>query len=174
MPTHIQTTRVSESLVRLGLKKSDFGVLLLIPGAAIAWADGEAHHSEVSALMEQRIEEEWLTDIPISEQGMRYFVETFVHSRPTPGVFNEMLDLLQEYLESIPYIRARELRDKITGICVDVANCCGGFLGLFKRISGTELEVLNELSTRLNLQAGHEAVHTLDSLNVSSRRQTAE
>lgn len=165
--------RISESLLKLGLEKDDFDVLLFAPVAAVAWADDDLSETALTTLVQCEVPAGLdIAPLRLSLSARSYLETHFLLRQPDEAELERLLDLGSEYLESIPYRQAQELRDRIAAMCIYVADAAGGVLGLFNRISEREKTVLKEVAERLSLATGHEACQVLHDLGLCDEEET--
>lgn len=159
--------RISESLQKLGVQPDDFDVLLAVPVAAVAWADGDPGGTGFEELVQGNpLPNGDVLPLKLSQDAREYLEAYFLHREPAGAEVERLLELASEYLESISFRRAQEYRDRITKMCLYVADASGGVLGLFGRISDKEKAVLRDLAGRLSLEKGHEACQILNELKL--------
>jgi len=135
----------------LDVLKSDDAeaVLLLIPLALVAWADGDADMKEIWAIADHHVKNSCHgATLCLSEDGRRFFYDTFVYRKPNPALVEYALDLLEAHLERLAQDRAEAYRKLIFDMCDDVAKSSGGILGLHK-VSGQEKQVVAALRSHL-------------------------
>ena len=159
---------ISLGMARYGLSPQDQGVLLLVPMAAVAWADGNADVDEMESIAGKQCRQMKSDErciLTITNKGRQFFHNKFMYQRPDARLTEELLGLLSHLLESMPEEKADALRDVILEGCVDVARTSGGMLG-FGKVSSHEREVLSGLVETLRLRRAVNAYDRLSELGV--------
>lgn len=142
----------------LEILKSDDAeaVLLLIPLALVAWADGNADMKELWAIATHHARKSCSgKTLCLSEDGYRFFYDTFVYRKPDSTLADYALDLLEGHLERLSTEKADAFRQLIFDMCNDVAKSSGGVFGLHK-VSGREKQVVAALRSHLRDRAAQE------------------
>jgi hypothetical protein len=155
-------------LNELGLTVRDQGVLLLVPMAMVAWADGDADVDEMEAIAGRQCNapnsaEKCVMDI--GDSGRKFLRNHFIYRKPDPELCDKLLGLMQESLALLPDERASIYRDLVAEMCADVAHASGGILGI-ATVSAAEKQVLADLADRLKLRLGLKASDILNDLGV--------
>ncbi len=117
-------------------------VLLLVPLALVAWADGDVDMKEIWNIASHHAKKGCVDKVLcLSEDGRRFFYDFLVYRKPTPELIETALDLLEAHLDRLPPEKAGVMRRLIVEMCTDVARSSGGIFGLHK-VSGREDRVI--------------------------------
>lgn len=152
---------LNDELAELGLEPRDRAALLLVPMAAIAWADGKADMAELDAIAEKHcppessVREEGV--LPLTEKARQFLNTKLLYQKPDEAFVARLVGLLLELLDETTGDTAVRKRDQIAGMCIDVADRSGGFLGLFGRVSPAEKKAMQDLFETLRLYEGSRA-----------------
>ncbi len=155
------------ALKSVGLSTADQGVLLMVPMALVAWADGDADVDEMEAIARRQCRAHGSTGscvMDITDSGQKYFYNHFMYRQPNEELADKMVDILADVLSALPDEKAGKLRALITEMMVDVAKVSGGFLGI-GRIAAAEREMIQNISERLKLRLDPDAYGLLDEID---------
>ncbi|OPZ23742.1 MAG: hypothetical protein BWZ02_03105 [Lentisphaerae bacterium ADurb.BinA184] len=159
-------------LAKLGLGAQDGSVLLLVPMALVAWADGQADIEEMDAIAAKHCTPGGRTGgkggctLRLSETARKFYYRDFVYAEPDHKMAAHLIVLLRHMLSAAPKEKADEWRVLVTQTCLEVARSSGGFLGM-ATISAREREVIEGLVARLGLSRTPEAHALLDEAGVA-------
>lgn len=134
----------------LGFDGETARVFDVLPLVHVAWADGKVHREERTMILD-------LVAGRGIAPGTAAFrtIEALLEERPTDTFLHESLELLRLVAH-----RSGRHHD-IVQQCIDIGAASGGILGLGRRITDAEREVIQTIATRLH--AGAEKVaHELD------------
>jgi tellurite resistance protein len=133
-----------DRLIELGIKPETALAVVLVPLAAVAWADGEIDPKERAAIL-HAAEERGVTAGGAAHQ----LLSDWLSSKPGP----EVLDAWQRYVRSVwPALNEderRQMRERSLGMAERVAEAAGGFLGFGSRVSAAERAVLDRIAETL-------------------------
>lgn len=148
-------TSVLSELRKWGLDREDLPVLLLIPMAEVAWADGHADEKEIDAIIDRHSPDAVRKAAPdtftLTEAAREFLYKKFVYVKPDPALTVKAISLLAKWFDEMDEADAARARHLVVAMCFEVAESSGGFLGLFGRISDDEARVLRNLFTRLHV-----------------------
>jgi hypothetical protein len=149
-------TSVLSEFRKWGLDREDLPVLLLIPMAEVAWADGHADAKEIDAIIDRHAPDTGLITGPdaftLAESARQFLYRKFVYVKPDQELVAKAVRLLGDWLNEMAPADADRVRRLIVAMCFEVAERSGGFLGLFGRISADEARVLRNLFVRLHIE----------------------
>src|SRR3989339_268252 len=147
-------TSVLGEFRKWGLDREALPVLLLIPMAEVAWADGQADEKEVDAIIDRHAPASGSKVSPdtftLTEAARAFLYSRFVYVKPDPALTAKAIGLLAMWLDEMEEADADRVRHLIVEMCFEVAERSGGFLGLFGRIGADEARVLRNLFARLH------------------------
>jgi tellurite resistance protein len=130
---------LQERIAALGFGDEDgMKVFDLLPLVHVAWADGEIQQGEramILNLLQIRglaPRKAWLT------------MESLLEKKPSNPYMEESLRVLRELVAEKP-AQAKT----IVGLCIVVAEAAGGFLGIFRRISAEEKDMIAKIADAL-------------------------
>jgi hypothetical protein len=133
-----------DRLLELGMGPETVLAVVLVPLAAVAWADGAVDDRERAALLRAAAER----GVAPGSPGMT-LLEGWLE-RP-PG--KELLKVWKTYVSalwgSLSDVERRAMHDRMIGMARGVAEAAGGFLGLGQKISAAERAALEELEQAL-------------------------
>ncbi|MGK0361655.1 MAG: hypothetical protein ACI9U2_003973 [Bradymonadia bacterium] len=144
--TGVQDAALVETLARLGVTRETVAVLHLMPLLAVAWADG-AIQDEERALLHGAADE-----AKLEGKALEAF-EAMLLKRPKQIYFDVALEFIHTVLTSMPAADADKARANIQSLTETIANCTGGWFGVFGNVSDEEESALAHISSRLNAQA---------------------
>lgn len=136
---------------REALGDTDLGTLLLAPMVAVAWADGRCDRREVQAIVDAYEETDETAALRLTSSGRQFLHETLLARKPEPEFLTSLIRLLALHLERQEEPVARQQREIIARLCLDVARASGGLRGLFRRVSGDEKNMLRLIVRELDL-----------------------
>jgi len=76
-------------------------------------------------------------------------VESLLEEKPSEAFIDEAMDALRDLMASRPEASSTELIE----LCAAIADASGGFLGLVKRISSEERELIGRIADQLGSAA---------------------
>ena len=137
---------LQERIAALGFDDADgMKVFDLLPLVHVAWADGTIQQGEramilnllqIRGLTPQRA---WLT------------MESLLEKKPSHPYMEESLRVVRELVKDKP-AQAKT----IVGLCIVLAEAAGGFLGIFRRISAEEKDMIAKIADALGDAAKEE------------------
>jgi hypothetical protein len=153
----ITNEEILTALQDLGYDRDSIALLHLVPLVEVAWAD-----NAVAAR-----ERDMILDVAKSrgvEEGSVAFkkLESWLTNCPEPEFFEKSLHVIRAMLESLPADqRDRSARDLVT-YTQSIAEASGGFLGLGRKVSEEEREVLERIAAEIekaHAEAADRVVH---------------
>jgi hypothetical protein len=133
------TVDLDDGLRELGLAPQDINALLLVPAAAVAWADGEPDMKQIEAIAETHAGDCEEGDcLRLAENARKFVYHNFVYRRPKPDLLRTALSCLAVMLFSLPRDKADRLRRLVFSVAMDVAVSGGGNLRGRRPIDITE------------------------------------
>ncbi len=133
-----------DRLIELGISPETVLAVVMVPLAAVAWADGTIDPRERHAILRAAEERGFTKQTPAYAM-----LESWLQRRPGP----ELIDAWKRYVKAIwgsfDEKERRGMRERMVGMARDVAEAAGGFLGLGSKISREEKVVLDELEAAL-------------------------
>lgn len=161
---------IREELEDLGLSPEDHRILLLVPMAVVAWADGEADEKELETLADR-----FCPPAPgdadecalhVSDDAREFFAQRLMYRKPDEKLVARLLTLLAGRLAAVVPERSDRLRAFVARHCIETARSSGGALGLFGRISDAEEAAIRDLAAKLDLRQSPEAAELLIDANI--------
>ncbi len=126
----------------LGFGDEGAQLIDLLPLVHVAWADGAVHASERAAILR-------VLDHRGVPRGRAYAVMTaLLEAKPTDEYLTESLAVLKEFVGD-----NSDQQKSVVQMCLDVAKSAGGFLGVFKRVSKQEKEMISKIADSLGAAA---------------------
>ena len=144
--TGVQDDALVEHLAQLGVTRETVAVLHLMPLLEVAWADGEIQDEE-RALLHGAADE-----AKLEGKALEAF-EAMMLKRPKQIYFDVALEFIRTVLSAMPEADASKARDNIQSLTETVAQCTGGWFGIFGNVSDEEESALAHISGRLNPKA---------------------
>lgn len=136
---------VVDHLLELGLEPETVLALAVVPLAVVAWADGEVQAHERTAILAAAAEQG-----VVPGEASHTVLTSWLENRPS----DELYDAWKRYVASIwPRLTEAEradMRERVLGRARQVAEAAGGFLGLGRKISKAEEQVLDKLALALS------------------------
>ena len=131
---------VLDKLMTLNISADTIAALSLVPLVMVAWADGEIDDQERTAVLAGA------TEAGIHQQDVCYpLLEQWLRNRPPA----ELLSTWKAYIGVLSpalTVEARNgLKDNLLTRAQQVAEATGGFLGLGRKVSNAEANVLRDL-----------------------------
>lgn len=137
---------LQERIAALGFGDADgMKVFDLVPLVHVAWADGAIQQGEramILNLLQIRgltPEKAWIT------------MESLLEKKPSNPYMEESLAVVRELVKDKP-AQAKT----IVGLCIVIAEAAGGFLGIFRRISTEEKQMIAKIADVLGEAAKEE------------------
>lgn len=138
-----------ERLQDLGIDEDDYGVLLLVPASAVAWADGESDMRELETIARRhQCDCEEADCLCVSEKARQFLYYNFVYRKPDAALLRKAMNCLRVFLALQEEKAADRLRWLTFEICLDVAKSSGGSL-LSKGLDQKEKLVLANIGGAL-------------------------
>jgi hypothetical protein len=133
-----------ERLIKIGLKPETVLAMVLVPLAAVAWADGEIDARERAALV-KAAEERGVKP----GSAARQLLDTWLDRQPG----RDLLETWKRYVKALYAGIEEKERHAVHAAMMDlargVARSAGGFLGLGSKVSAAEKAVLDDLDKAL-------------------------
>lgn len=135
---------LQERLVALGFDDEAQPVFDLLPLLHVAWCDGEIQAGERALILN-------LLQIRGVGPGKAYTtIEALLEKRPSKAYLEESLAVLRELIADKSHDADAET---IVGLCVLLAESAGGFLGIFRRVSADERDMIQRIAKALGPEA---------------------
>ncbi len=136
-------------LVDLGVHPDLLATLTLVPLVEVAWADGEIHEAEKTAILESA------SGVGMAPSSIDYvLLQQWLAQRPP----KKMLDAWIHYIDGLKKALAREevalIKDQFMNRARRVAEASGGFLNLISKISRAEQAMLDKLAAAFEDRGG--------------------
>jgi hypothetical protein len=130
---------VLQKLIDLDIRPDAAACLALVPLVEIAWADGKIDDEEKAAVLKADREL-----FPKNSADMKILKQWLEH-KPKPQLLTAWKHYVKELCRQMTPSQKKALRAQILGHARQVAQATGGFLGLGKKISGAEQDMLDKL-----------------------------
>ncbi len=136
---------LTRALEALGLDRTRWRAVALLPLIEVAWADGRV----------QRAERELLAEIAV-EHGLRpdeVFLERWLARRPPKTTFVAARTLLLRLWTHAGRREAPQPQtlEQLLDLCTEVAEAAGGLLGIAFTVERSERDVIREIASSLSL-----------------------
>jgi tellurite resistance protein len=131
---------LADRIAKLGFSGETAKVFDLLPLILVAWADGSVSRDEratIFTVLEHRK----------IARGSEPFVavEALLEEKPSQAFIDESMDALRDLMAGRPEASSTEMIE----LCAAIADASGGFLGLVKRISPEERELVGRIADEL-------------------------
>ena len=133
---------LEDRIKALGFEDDAMHVVDLLPLVHVAWADGRIQQGERATILNllqirgMTPRKAWVT------------MESLLEKEPSRPYMEESLAVLREVCKEQP-AQAKT----IVGLCIVMAEAAGGFLGIFRRISKEEKEMIAKIAEALGDEA---------------------
>lgn len=135
---------LAERIHKLGFTGESAAIFDLLPLILVAWADGSVSRAEratVFTVLEHR---------NIARDSEAFLaVESLLEEKPTQAFIDEAMDALRELMADRPEAKTAEMIE----LCAAIADASGGFLGLARRVSDEEREIVAKIADSLGSAA---------------------
>ena len=140
----VQDTEILSDLQALGYTHDTVALLHLVPLIQVAWADGNVAEREKDLILE-------LATARGIEAGSGAYQQLtdWLTQRPSEEFFQVTLRIVAKILETLtPEQQAAKKRDLVS-YSADIASISGGILGLGRKVSREEREVIERIAAEL-------------------------
>jgi hypothetical protein len=132
---------VLEKLAALHISSETLAALSLIPLVAVAWADGTIDDKERAAVFSRAAE------VGVAKGDVSHeLFERWLTERPPAALVAAWKDYIRAFTETMSSDDRRALKAELLDRARGIAEAAGGFLGIGKKVSPPEQNVLNELA----------------------------
>jgi hypothetical protein len=135
----IASDDVLQKLVELDIRPDVVASLALVPLVEVAWADGEIDEKEKAAVL--KADGEFFT----KDSPDWVILKQWLEHKPDPQLLEAWKLYIQGLCEQLTASQKKTLKTEVIGHARQVAEATGGFLGLGKKISKAEQEMLAQL-----------------------------
>ncbi len=142
----IKDPEVLRKLVDLGIQPRTLAPLALVPLVEVAWADGSIARQEREAIAAAAQQ----AGIEKGSAGFA-LLESWLEERPAPALRQVWREYVRALCTVLDEPGRQRLRHEVMGRARAVAEAAGGILGLGRKVSPAEEEVLRELETAFTL-----------------------
>ncbi|GIW43563.1 MAG: hypothetical protein KatS3mg077_0845 [Candidatus Binatia bacterium] len=138
----IKDPELLDRLIDLGIQPRTLAPLALVPLVEVAWADGSIARQEREAIVQAA------HSLGL-EKGSAGFalLESWLDERPDPALRRLWQEYVRALCAGLAESERRRLRENVLGRARAVAEAAGGFLGLGRKVSEAEEQVLRELDS---------------------------
>lgn len=119
-------------------------LLYLVPALEVAWADGSVSDSEHEWLLKFACEQGANSDSPAYGQ-----LSAWLADKPPAEFFASTLRLIGRVCRAQSPLEAEATVTKVTSYCSQIAEASGSWLGLGSKVSRTEAQVLERITSFL-------------------------
>lgn len=133
-----------DRFIALGLDPETVLAVLLVPLAAVAWADGSIDAREKDAVLRAAAERGIATGSPAHTM-----LAGWLERPPSPALMSAWTNYVGAMWSSFDPTEKQDMQQRLLGMARDVAGSAGGFLGLGNKISPAEQAVLERLEKTL-------------------------
>lgn len=138
--TGIAQDQLLDRLIGLGLDSQAIAALALVPLVEVAWADHNMDEREHDAIMDAA------EDAGLDPEAPGYLLlESWINERPAPELLAVWKDYSAALAAELTEVELAALRDDVLHRARRVAEAAGGILGLGRKVSAKEHELLEEL-----------------------------
>ncbi|GBD26965.1 hypothetical protein HRbin30_02308 [bacterium HR30] len=136
----IKDPEVLRKLVDLGIQPRTLAPLALVPLVEVAWADGSMAPKEREAIVAA-------AEAAGLDRGSAGFalLESWLEERPEPALRQVWFEYVRALCSALDEAGRERLRSEVMGRARAVAEAAGGILGLGRKVSQAEEQVLREL-----------------------------
>lgn len=136
----IKDPEVLRKLVDLGIQPRTLAPLALVPLVEVAWADGSMAPKEREAIVAA-------AEAAGLDRGSAGFalLESWLEERPEPALRQVWFEYVRALCSALDEAGRQRLRSEVMGRARAVAEAAGGILGLGRKVSPAEEQVLREL-----------------------------
>lgn len=131
---------LADRIARLGFTGDTVAVFDLLPLILVAWADGSVSRDEratIFTVLEYR---------KIARDSEAFLaVESLLEERPSQAFIDEAMDALRDLMADRPEATSAEMIE----LCAAIADASGGILGLARRVSREEREIVARIADAL-------------------------
>jgi hypothetical protein len=145
----ISDEEILQQLQKLGFDTETVSLAHLVPLLQVAWAEGNVTKQERASILAEAVERGVQKDSVAYER-----LDRWLQYRPTDEFFEGTLGVLKSILATMPEEEGAALRRELVSKCMRVAAASGGFLGLGRRMSEVESEVVDHIRDELAGGAG--------------------
>jgi len=133
-----------DHFIALGLSPQTVLAVLLVPLAAVAWADGSIDAREKEAVLRAA------ADRGIAPGTPAHAILTgWLERPPSPDLMAAWTKYVASMWNRFDETEKRDMHGRLIGMAREVAEAAGGFLGLGRKISAPEQAVLDTLEKTL-------------------------
>lgn len=133
-----------DHFIALGLSPETVLAVILVPLAAVAWADGTIDAREKEAVLRAAAERGIAAGSPAHA-----ILNGWLERPPSPALMAAWKKYVAAMWSRFDDAEKREMHGRLLGMARDVAQAAGGFLGLGSKISAPEQAVLDNLEKTL-------------------------
>ncbi len=140
----VQDTEILSDLQALGYTSDTVALLHMVPLIQVAWADGNVAERERDLILE-------LAGARGLEEGSPAYQQLtdWLTQRPSEEFFQDTLRIVAKLFEALtPEQQAASKRDLVS-YSADIASISGGILGLGRKVSREEREVIERIAAEL-------------------------
>jgi uncharacterized tellurite resistance protein B-like protein len=138
--TGITNDACIDTLVALHVDRDTLAAFALYPLVEVAWADGRVDEAERQAFLQAAAEHGVAADSPAHAALREFLKET-----PREDARKAWFAWARELRDRLGAEERRELRDGLLKLARSVAEASGGILGLGRRISAAEQQILDKI-----------------------------
>lgn len=143
-----QTGVADEDILRrleeLGYTRDTVTLLHLVPLLHVAWIDGSVSPAERERILEVARLRGVEPGSPAYQQ-----LQGWLDQRPAEGFFEDALRLIGDLLQALPDEERERSRTDLVEYSAAIARASGGILGLGRKVSRAEREVLNRIAREI-------------------------
>lgn len=141
----VSDDEILDALEELGYTRDIVIVLHLFPLVAVAWADGEISEQERNQILEASK----AFDIEPGTPAYQKLLE-WLSKKPTQVETERKLRIIGDLLHYRTGENQQHYRTRVADMCRQVAEASGGFLGVGRKVSAAEKEMLERITGELN------------------------
>jgi hypothetical protein len=140
--TGIKDEDVLQKLVELNIRPEIAASIALLPLIEVAWADGKVDEKEKAAVLEAA------SDSFVSKKSPDFtLLEQWLKHKPGPKIMDAWGHYIEGLCGELTAHQKKTLKSDLIGHAKKIAKAAGGFLGLGKKISDAEQQVIEKLES---------------------------
>jgi hypothetical protein len=146
----VHDTEILSDLQSLGYTRDTVALLHLVPLIQVAWADGEVAERELDLILGLAKAR------GLEEGGAAYRQLTdWLTQSPSEEFFQDTLRIVAKLFEALPPEQKAASKRDLVSYSADIASISGGILGLGRKVSREEREVIERIAAEL--EKAHQA-----------------
>ncbi|MCC6128346.1 MAG: hypothetical protein IT186_00350 [Acidobacteria bacterium] len=142
--TGISDEAILQTLEELGFSRDLVKVVHMFPLVAVAWADGEVSDKEKGLILQAA--QVW--GVAEGTPGHAKLTD-WLEKRPDPAYADQLIRVIKDIKSVRQEGKQEQFETNILNLCTQVAEASGGFLGLGRKISIEEQQVIDRITREI-------------------------